>query len=86
MSFKYLTKTDPHLSYSSGLAENFTFLECNLRDCIDLFARLHPSHVAYIFAQNGGYQMTYIDLKHRVELTALNLIRLGFKTGLIKLV
>ena len=81
--FKYSIKTSSQVSYSLGCAENFTFLEDNLRDRIDLFASLYPDHVAYIFAQNGGYQMTYFDLKLRVERVALHLIRLGFKKGFV---
>lgn len=77
----YSVKTNPLVSYSFGSMENYQFLEDTLRDRIDRFAHLYPDHVAYIFAQNGGYHMTYADLKNRVEHVALHLIRLGFKKG-----
>lgn len=80
-SFKYSVRTNSKASYSIGSGENYTFLEDTLRDRIELFASRYPNHVAYIFSQNGGVQMTYADLKRRVESVARNLISLGFRKG-----
>lgn len=79
--FKFQVNTDAKISYSTGSVENYTFMNDTLKDRIDLMASLYPDHVPYIFEQNGGLHMTYMDLKNEVESKARNLLRLGFKKG-----
>lgn len=79
--FKYSIKTDSQSSYSVGLVENYQFMRDTLRDRINTMARLYPDHVPYIFEQNDSLQMTYFELKNRVEAMARRLLRLDFKKG-----
>lgn len=59
--------------------ENFEFSNETIRDRIITMARLYPDHVPFVFEQNGISNLTWADLKRRVEVMAQNLLSLGFK-------
>lgn len=72
---------DEKLSYSKCLSDNFEFSTQTLRDRLNIMASLYPDHAPFIFQQNGGLELTYAELKSRVDIMAKNLWYLGFRPG-----
>ena len=75
------TIVDPAYSHSYTKSDGIELINDTIRDLINKMATQHPNHVAYVFEQNGGLEITYSDLKRRVETMARNLLGLGFEKG-----
>lgn len=75
------TQVDSAYSHAITKSDNIKMITENLRELLNKMALDHPNHVAYIFEGNGGLEITYAELKRRVEQTARNLQSLGFVKG-----
>lgn len=75
------TIVDPVFSQAFTKSDGIELINDTIRDLINKMAAQHPNHVAYVFEQNGGLEITYSDLKRRVETMARNLLGLGFVKG-----
>lgn len=75
------TIVDPVLSHAITKSNEIELVNDTIRVLIDRMATEHPDHVAYVFEQNGGLEITYSELKRRVETMARNLLALGFEKG-----
>lgn len=80
---KIETKVDSELSHAVTNIEDYDyeFLNDTIHDRINLMANLYPNDVPFIFEQNGGLKLTYIELKRKVEVMAHNLLSLSFQKG-----
>lgn len=72
---------DSSKSYAVSKKPDFEFINENLRELLEKIASKHHDHVAYVFDQNGGLELTYGELRRRVETCAGNLLGLGVKKG-----
>lgn len=74
---------DPNVSYAKGNynGDELKMIEYTIRDLLNKMAKEFPDHVAFIFEQNGALELTYAELKRRVENMARNLLAIGFEKG-----
>lgn len=74
---------EANVSYAKGNynLDGLKMIEYTIRDLLNKMAREFPDHVAFVFEQNGGLELTYAELNKRVETMARNLLALGFNKG-----
>lgn len=68
-------------SFFETTSSSFEFSNEAIRDRLDEMARLYPDHVAYIVEHNGDLEVTYAELRKRVECLARHLLVMGFEKG-----